>query len=194
MSLAFGEDDRRHMGRAIELARRGEGLVEPNPMVGCVLTRDGKVVGLVEKAQETIEAEEAEKMAKKLQKGQFDLNDLLGQLRQISKMGGLEGLMAMMPGVAGLKKQMAQAQIDPKVIRRQEAVILSMTPRERSNPKLIHASRKRRIAAGSGTSVQDVNKLLKQHQQMAGMIKKANKLGKKGMMRSGGLNALLPRG
>lgn len=154
----------------------------------------GDVVGLVEKAQETIEAEEAEKMAKKLQKGQFDLNDLLGQLRQISKMGGLEGLMAMMPGVAGLKKQMAQAQIDPKVIRRQEAVILSMTPRERSNPKLIHASRKRRIAAGSGTSVQDVNKLLKQHQQMAGMIKKANKLGKKGMMRSGGLNALLPRG
>lgn len=121
----------------------------------------GDVVGLVEKAQETIEAEEAEKMAKKLQKGQFDLNDLLGQLRQISKMGGLEGLMAMMPGVAGLKKQMAQAQIDPKVIRRQEAVILSMTPRERSNPKLIHASRKRRIAAGSGTSVQDVNKLLK---------------------------------
>ena len=153
----------------------------------------GDVVSLVEKAQETIEADEAEKMAKKLQKGQFDLNDLLGQLRQISKMGGLEGLMGMMPGVAGLKKQMAQANLDPKLIRRQEAVILSMTPKERANPKLIHASRKRRIAAGSGTSVQDVNKLLKQHQQMAGMIKKANKLGKKGLMRSGGLGALLPR-
>src|SRR5690606_27650985 len=113
----------------------------------------GDVVSLVEKAAETIEQEEAERLAKKVRKGEFDMEDLLGQLRQIKKMGGLEGLMGMLPGVGQLKKQMAAAKIDPALIRRQEAIILSMTPQERANPKVIHASRKKRIAAGSGTSV-----------------------------------------
>jgi signal recognition particle subunit SRP54 len=93
--------------------------------------------------------------------------------------------MAMLPGVGQLKKQMAQANIDPKLIRRQEAIILSMTEKERANPAVIHASRKKRIAAGSGTSVQEVNRLLKQFKQMSGMMKKVNKMGKKGMMRGG---------
>ena len=152
----------------------------------------GDVVSLVEKAAENIEAEEAERLAKKVQKGQFDMTDLLGQLRQIKKMGGLEGLMGMLPGVGQMKKQMAEAKIDPKLVARQEAIILSMTGKERANPKVIHASRKKRIAAGSGTTVQEVNKLLKQHQQMVGMMKKVNKMGKRGMMR-GGLQGLLPQ-
>jgi len=155
----------------------------------------GDVVSLVEKAAETIDQDEAENLAKKVQKGQFDLNDLLGQLRQIKKMGGLDGLMAMLPGVGQLKKQMAQANVDPLLIRRQEAIILSMTPKERTQPNVIHASRKKRIAAGSGTSVQEVNRLLKQFKQMSGMMKRVNKLGKKGLMRGGmpDLQGMMPR-
>jgi signal recognition particle subunit SRP54 len=145
----------------------------------------GDVVSLVEKATENIDEAEAERLAKKVQKGQFDLNDLLDQLRQISKMGGLDGLMAMLPGVGKMKKQMAAANIDAKLIKSQEAIILSMTAEERLKPKVIHASRKKRIAAGSGTSVQEVNKLLKQFKQMSGMMKKVSKMGKKGMMRDG---------
>ena len=156
----------------------------PDRIAGRILGM-GDIVSLVEKAAETIDQEEAEALAKKVRKGQFDLNDLLDQLRQISKMGGLDGLMAMMPGVGQLKKQMAQAKVDPKLLRRQEAIILSMTPGERGNPNVIHASRKRRIAAGSGTSVQDVNRLLKQHKQMSDMMKKVNKMGKKGLLRGG---------
>ena len=152
----------------------------------------GDVVSLVEKASEHIEAEEAERLAKKVKKGEFDMTDLLGQLRQIKKMGGLEGLMGMLPGVGQIKKQMAEAKIDPQLIRRQEAIILSMTRQERANPKVIHANRKKRIAAGSGTSVQEVNKLLKQHQQMVGMMKKVGKMGKRGLMR-GGLQGMLPQ-
>lgn len=155
----------------------------------------GDVVSLVEKAAETIDQDEAEKLAKKVQKGQFDLDDLLSQLRQIKKMGGLDGLMAMLPGVGQMKKQMAQANVDPLLIRRQEAIILSMTPQERAKPNVIHASRKRRIANGSGTSVQEVNRLLKQFKQMSGMMKRVNKLGKKGLMRGGmpDLQGMLPR-
>lgn len=152
----------------------------------------GDVVSLVEKAAETIEEEDAERLAKKVRKGQFDLEDLLGQLRQVRKMGGLEGLMGMLPGVGQIKKQMANAQIDPDLIKRQEAIILSMTQKERGSPKIIHASRKKRIATGSGTSVQEVNKLLKQHQQMVGMMKKVNKLGKRGLMRHG-MPGMLPQ-
>ena len=144
----------------------------------------GDVVSLVEKAAETIEAEEAEKLAKKMQKGQFDLDDMASQLKQMRKMGGMEGLMGMLPGVGKLKQQMAGANIDDGMIKRQEAIISSMTKEERRNPKVIHASRKRRIAAGSGVQVQDVNKLLKQHQMMSKMMKKVSKLGKKGFMRS----------
>jgi signal recognition particle subunit SRP54 len=145
----------------------------------------GDIVGLVERAAESIEAEEAERLAKKVQKGDFDLADLLGQLRQIKRMGGLDGLMAMLPGVGQIKQQMAKAKVDPALIRRQEAIILSMTPAERHNPKLIHASRKKRIASGSGTSVPEVNKLLKQHLQMVSMMKQVNKLGRRGLMRHG---------
>ncbi|RED49130.1 signal recognition particle protein [Aestuariispira insulae] len=144
----------------------------------------GDVVSLVEKAAETIEQEEAEALAKKMQKGEFDLDDMAKQLKQMRKMGGMEGLMGMLPGVGKMKQQMAGANIDDKMILRQEAIISSMTKKERQNPKVIHASRKKRIAAGSGTSVQDVNKLLKQHLMMSKMMKKVSKLGKKGFMRS----------
>ncbi|MDP6567553.1 MAG: signal recognition particle protein [Alphaproteobacteria bacterium] len=176
-------------GCPIKLLGIGEKLdaleaFHPDRIAGRILGM-GDVVGLVEKAAETIDQQDAEKLAKKVQKGQFDLNDLLDQLRQIGKMGGLDGLMAMLPGVGQMKKQMAQANIDPKLLKRQEAIIQSMTAKERTTPKLIHASRKKRIAAGSGTSVQDVNRLLKQFKQMSGMMKKVNKLGKKGLMRQG---------
>lgn len=142
----------------------------------------GDVVSLVEKAAETIEQEEAEKIARKMQKGEYDLEDMAQQLKQMRKMGGMEGLMGLLPGVGKIKKQMAGANIDPKALSRQEAIISSMTPQERRQPKVLHASRKRRIAAGSGTSVQDVNKLLKQHQMMAKMMKQVSKMGKKGKL------------
>lgn len=176
-------------GCPIKLLGVGEKLdaleaFHPERIAGRILGM-GDVVSLVEKAAETIEQDEAEKLAKKVQKGQFDMEDLLAQLRQIRKMGGLDGLMGMLPGVGKMKKQMAEAKIDPDLIKRQEAIILSMTRAERGNPKLIAASRKRRIAGGSGTSVQEVNKLLKQHLQMVSMMKKVNKLGKKGLLRGG---------
>ena len=145
----------------------------------------GDVVSLVEKVSETVETEKAEKLAKKLKKGEMDLDDLADQLDQLQKMGGLGGIMGMLPGVAKAQKQMAEANIDETMIRRQRAIISSMTRDERSRPKLIQASRKRRIAAGSGTSVQDVNKLLKQFQMMNKMMKKVGKMGSKGMMRHG---------
>lgn len=151
----------------------------------------GDVVSLVEKAAETIDQEEAEALAKKIQKGQFDLEDMSKQLQQMRKMGGLSGLMDMLPGAGKMKDQMAKANIDERMIGQQEAIISSMTKKERSRPKLIHASRKRRIAAGSGTTVQDVNKLLKQFQTMSKVMKRMSKMGKKGMMRQG-LQGLMP--
>ena len=153
----------------------------------------GDVVSLVEKAAETIEEEEAEKLAKRIAKGDFTLDDLAGQLRQLRKMGGMEGVMALLPGVAKVKNQMAEGQLDERLLKRQEAIIGSMTPKERRNAKLIAASRKRRIAAGSGTSVQAVNKLRKQHKQMTSMMKKMGKLGKKGLMRHGLPGMMPPR-
>lgn len=144
----------------------------------------GDIVSLVEKAAETIEKEEAERLAARVQKGQFDLNDMASQLKQLRKMGGMSSVMDMLPGVGKIKQQMAGANIDERVLKRQEAIISSMTGEERKNPKVIHASRKKRIASGSGTSVQDVNKLLKQHLQMADMMKRMSKLGQKGFMRS----------
>ena len=143
----------------------------------------GDVVSLVEKVSETVETEKAEKLAKKLKKGEMDLADLADQLDQLQKMGGLGGIMGMLPGVAKAK-QMATRN-DETMIPRQRAIISSRTRDERSRPKLIQASRKRRIAAGSGTSVQDVNKLLKQFQMMNKMMKKVGKMGNKGMMRHG---------
>ncbi len=145
----------------------------------------GDVVSLVEKAAATIEEEEAAKLARKIEKGQFDLDDMAQQLRQLRKMGGMEGLLGLLPGVAKVKKQLAEQRIDEKILKRQEAIITSMTKGERRNPGVIHASRKRRIATGSGTSVQDINKLLKQFQEMSRMMKQVSKLGQKGLMRSG---------
>ena len=189
-------------GKPIKLIGVGEKIDQmegfhPERIAGRILGM-GDVVSLVEKAAETIEQEEAEKLARKLQKGNFDFNDLLQQLRQMKKMGGLEGLMGMLPGVGKVKQQMADAKIDDKMIGRQEAIILSMTPKERESAKIINASRRRRIAAGSGTSVQEVNKLLKQQQQMGQMMKKMGKLGRKGALgglmpgMGGGMPALPP--
>ena len=152
----------------------------------------GDVVSLVEKAAETIEQDEAERLAARLEQGRFDLDDLAAQLRQMGRMGGMEGLMALLPGVAKLKGQMRAANIDHGILRRQQAIISSMTPAERRNAKLIGASRKRRIAAGSGTTVQDVNRLLKQFKDMGVMMKRVRKLGPAGLMRHGLAGALPP--
>jgi len=142
----------------------------------------GDIVGLVEKAGEVADQAEVEKIAKRALKGQFTLEDLQQQLAQVKNMGDINGLMGMLPGVGKMKKQIAEANIDDRMISRQEAIILSMTLQERRNPKLLNAKRRKRIAAGSGTSVQDVNRLLKQFQQMASMMKKMGKKGMNGMM------------
>jgi signal recognition particle subunit SRP54 len=154
----------------------------------------GDVVSLVEKAAETIEAEEAEKLAKKLQKGTFDLDDFASQLKQMQKMGGLSSMMNMLPGMNSAQmQQIKKAKLDDGMVKRQLAMLSSMTPKERKKPDLIKASRKQRIAAGSGTSVQDVNKLLKQHKDATRVMKRVQKMGKKGMMR-GGLGGLMGGG
>jgi len=137
----------------------------------------GDIVSLVEKAAQNVSAEDAQKMAKKLKKGVFDLEDLRGQLLQMKKMGGMGGLMGLMPGAGQLKKAMAGANVDEKVFDRQVAIINSMTKAERANPDLLNAKRRIRIANGSGTKVEDVNKLMKQHRQMADMMKKVAKGG-----------------
>ena len=164
----------------------------PERIAGRILGM-GDVVSLVEKAQEATDEAEAEKLARKMQKGEFDLDDLAGQLRQIRRMGGMSGMLGMLPGIGKMKRQLDEANIDETVIKRQEAIIGSMTKAERRNPKLLNGSRRRRIASGSGTTVPDVNRLLKQHQDMAGMMKKMKKLGQKGLMRHG-LSALMPQG
>ena len=143
----------------------------------------GDIVALVEKAQETIEAEQAERMMKRFQKGQFNMNDLKGQLEQMQKMGGMEGVIGMLPGARKMASQIEKAGMDDSLLKRQIALIQSMTKRERANPGLLQASRKKRIAKGAGMEVSELNKLLKMHRQMADMMKKMGKMGKKGMMR-----------
>jgi len=144
----------------------------------------GDIVSLVERAAETIDQEKAAAMARKMQAGKFDLNDLADQLRQMQKMGGLGGIMGMMPGMGKMKDQVAAAGLDDKTFVRQLAIISSMTPKERSNPDLLKHSRKKRIAAGSGTNAAEINKLLKMHRQMADMMKAMGGKGKgAGMMR-----------
>ena len=137
----------------------------------------GDIVSLVEKAAETVSAEDAAKMAAKLKKGSFDLDDLRNQLLQMKKMGGMGGLMGLLPGMGQMKKAMAGANIDEKVFDRQIAIINSMTKKERANPDLLNASRRKRIAAGAGVDVSEINKLAKQHRQMADMMKKVSKGG-----------------
>jgi signal recognition particle subunit SRP54 len=184
-------------GKPIKFLGTGEKLdaieaFRPERLAGRILDM-GDVVSLVEKAAETADQEEAEKLAKKMARGQFDLDDLAAQLRQLRRMGGMGGIMGMLPGVQKIKKQLDQANLDETLIKRQEAIIGSMTKKERRDPKLLNASRRRRIAAGSGTTVPEINRLLKQYQDMATMMKKMNKLGQKGLMRHG-IGALLPNG
>ncbi len=164
----------------------------PERVAGRILGM-GDIVGLVERASETIDQAEAEKLAAKMMKGKFDLEDYASQLRQISKMGSLSGILGMLPGVGKIKQQLEGADLDTKVLKRQAAIISSMTKKERQTPDIIKANRKKRIAAGSGTSVQEVNRLLKQFDQMSDMMKKMGKLGQKGLMRHG-LGALMPKG
>lgn len=154
---------------------------EPERMAGRILGM-GDIVSLVEKASEEMDVEKAKKAAKKMAKGEFDMNDLADQFKQMRKMGGMGAILGLMPGMGKAKKMLDQAGgLDDKEIVRQEAIIGSMTKKERTTPKLLNASRKKRIAAGSGTSVQEINKLVKAHRQMADMMKKMGKGGMKGM-------------
>ncbi|MBO6506509.1 MAG: signal recognition particle protein [Kordiimonadaceae bacterium] len=185
-------------GKPIKLAGTGEKMdaledFHPERVASRILGM-GDVVSLVEKAAETIEKEDAEKMAKKMAKGTFDLEDLRTQLQQMSKMGGMKSVLGLLPGMGKLKGAMNQPGVDDKMFKRQEAIISSMTPAERAKPQLLNASRKKRVAAGSGTSVQEVNKLLKMHMQMAKMMKKMTKMGKSGRMPNlpGGMGGAMP--
>jgi signal recognition particle subunit SRP54 len=182
-------------GAPIKLLGAGEKLdaledFHPDRIANRILGM-GDIVSLVEKAAEQLDQAEAEKLARKMQKGSFDLEDYAQQLKQINNMGSLSGMLGMLPGIGKMKKQIEDANLDQAMLKRQAAIIGSMTPKERRFPDLIKASRKKRIAAGSGTSVQEVNKLLKNFDDMSAMMKRMNKLGQKGMMR-GGLASLIP--
>lgn len=152
----------------------------------------GDIVALVEKAAGELDQVKAEKMARKLAKGQFDLDDLGNQLRQMQKMGGLQGIMGLLPGVAKLKNQMADSNINDKMLDRQLAVISSMTKAERKKPDLLNASRKKRVAAGAGVEVQEINRLLKQHRQMADMVKSLSKGGGKNLQKMAAMMGGMP--
>ncbi len=187
-------------GKPIKFAGTGEKLdaiepFRPNRVASRILGM-GDIVSIVEKAAETVEVEEAERMAQRMAKGQFDLNDLRSQLRQMQKMGGLGMLAGMIPGMKKAKQAMAASNVDDKVLVRMDAIIGSMTPAERSNPALMNAKRKKRVAAGSGTEVQDVNKLLKMHQEMGRAMKQIKKMGGlKGLgalFGAGGADAAMP--
>lgn len=169
-------------GKPIKFAGVGEGIdkleaFHPERVAGRILGM-GDVVSLVERAQETIKAEEAEAMAAKMAKGQFDLNDLRAQLQQMQRMGGLGALAGMMPGMGKIKNQINESGVlEGNVLGRLDAIITSMTPKERLKPDLLNAKRKIRVAKGSGTTVQEVNKLLKMHQEMSTAMKKIKKMG-----------------
>ena len=178
-------------GKPIKLIGTGETMdaleeFHPNRIADRILGM-GDIVSLVEKAAEEIDEEKAKAAAAKLKKGEFDLSDLADQLGQMKKIGGMSGIMGMLPGMGKMKNQMAAAGMDDGVIDRQLAIISSMTKKERAKPALMNASRKKRVAAGSGTQVQDVNRLLKMHRQMSDMMKK---LGRK----KGGLAGLFGGG
>ena len=181
-------------GAPIKLTGSGEKLDAMEPFhperIASRILGMGDIVSLVEKAAETIDREEAEKLAAKMAKGKFDLEDYASQLKQIGKMGSISGILGMLPGMGKIKEQLNGANLDTKILKKQAAIISSMTVAERRTPDIIKASRKKRIASGSGVSVQEVNQLLKQFDQMQDMMKRMNKLGQKGMMR-GGLGALM---
>ena len=183
-------------GAPIKLTGSGEKLdaleeFHPERVAGRILGM-GDIVGLVERAGETLDEEEAEKLARKMVRGTFDLDDYAKQLKQISKMGSLSGILGMLPGIGKMKAQIEDATLDQGILKRQAAIISSMTMKERRTPDVIKASRKKRIAAGSGTSVQEINRLLKQFDDMSTMMKRMNKLGQKGLMRQG-MGALMPK-
>jgi signal recognition particle subunit SRP54 len=169
-------------GKPIKFAGTGEAIDKLEPFhperVGGRILGMGDVVSLVERAQETIQAEEAEALARKMAKGQFDLNDLRNQLRQMQKMGGLGALASMLPGMNKIKNQVNESGVlEGNVLGRLDAIIGSMTPKERIKPDLLNAKRKIRVAKGSGTTVQEVNRLLKMHQEMSTAMKKIRKMG-----------------
>ena len=171
-------------GQPIKFVGLGEKMdaleeFHPERVAGRILGM-GDIVSLVEKAQDTIEAEQQEKMLKRFQKGQFSMNDLKSQLEQMMKMGGMEGVMGMMPGMGKMAKKVEEAGFDDKMLKRQIALIQSMTKRERAVPQILQASRKKRIAAGAGQEVSELNKLIKMHRQMSDMMKK---MGKGGMLK-----------
>ena len=143
----------------------------------------GDIVSLVEKAVETMDQAKAEEMAKKFKKGQFDFNDMLDQFQQMKKMGGMGSMLKLLPGISKFADQIDQANMDDTVLKKQEAIIQSMTKDERAKPSLLNASRKKRIAAGSGSTVPEVNRLIKQHQQMEKAMKRLKKMGMGGMMK-----------
>ena len=182
-------------GQPIKFMGIGEKLTEFEPFhaerIASRILDKGDVVSLVERAAEVMNTEQAEESAKRMMKGQFDLTDMLGHIRQVSKMGGLGGMMSLMPGMGKIKEAMNGQQIDESIVKKQEAIILAMTPKERAKPDLLNASRRRRIAIGSGTQVQDVNRLIKQYQQMETMMKQMKKLGGKGMMNPLALKRML---
>ncbi len=175
-------------GKPIKFVGLGEKLEDleefhPDRVAGRILGM-GDIVSLVEKAQETIEAEQAERMMRRFQKGQFNMNDLRAQLEQMLKMGGMDGFMGMMPGMKKYQGQVAAAGMDDSLLKRQIALIQSMTKRERANPALLQASRKKRIARGAGLEVSELNKLLKMHRQMSDTMKKLGKMGKGGALKN----------
>jgi len=166
-------------GKPIKLIGTGEKLdaledFHPDRIAGRILGM-GDVVGLVEKALQTVELDKAQKIAAKVKKGAFDLDDLAEQLQQMQKLGGMSGVLGLLPGIGKIKKQLDAANLDDRMLKRQQAMISSMTKGERRNPKILNASRKKRIASGSGTSVQDINRLVKMHRQMADMMKAMGK-------------------
>ena len=187
-------------GKPIKFAGTGEKIDAIEPFrpksVASRILGMGDIVSIVEKAAETVQAEDAERIAQRMAKGQFDLDDLRTQLRQMQKMGGLGMLAGMIPGMKKAKQAMASANMDDKVLVHLDAIIGSMTPKERANPALLNAKRKKRVAAGSGTEVQDVNKLLKMHQEMGRAMKQIKKMGGlKGLgslFGGGGLDAAMP--
>src|SRR3982750_861187 len=172
-------------GKPIKFAGVGEALdkleaFHPERVAGRILGM-GDVVSLVERAAETVKLEEAEKLAAKMAEGKFDLDDLWSQLRQMQRMGGLGALAGMMPGLKGMKGAMDKAQ-DSKALVHMEAMLSSMTAKERARPELINAKRKIRVAKGSGTTVQEINKLMKMHQEMATVMKRLKKMGGMGKL------------
>ncbi len=182
-------------GKPIKLIGTGEKIDEledfhPGRIADRILGM-GDVVSLVEKASENIDQEKAAAMAKRMQKGEFDLNDLSEQLTQMQNLGGMGGIMSMLPGIGKMKKQIDEAGLDDSIFKRQQAIISSMTRKERKAPKILNASRKKRIAAGSGSSVQEINQLLKMHRQMGDMIRKMGKSGMGGMMGGGGMGSMM---